>query len=183
MMKLLRAVAPEVLKDTKFHYCDRKLVPLKDADGNTKYTGILFYHEDADGVVTELQISDLINYEASLNTVQNKILCMKKKGVRTSIEGRDPGHVPPFWGGAATFADGSYAGITGGTELQDYLLLLAAAAHSQLIPWEVYDALTALGYPGIRDSIDQFGLTPGGYMSLKASIEAYFRAEVAKLAA
>ena len=177
MVDLLKIVAPQVLAETFNYY---RGAPTTDGQGNKKYTGILYRFVNTDGVETDVQIGELIDRAQSEVIIGNKILCMQEGGFVTSIEGRDPSRNPPFWGGASfSEIDTIYEGTTGGTELQDHLLTCGAQKSVGAISPEVYETWTSLQHPGIVASIDdssQFGLHPGVYMALKASIEAYFRA-------
>jgi hypothetical protein len=181
MLRLLTDVVPSVLSETHHHYHDRTLVPLEDMYGEPKYRGIFFGSKSANGTETECNIGIISSRENSQRIGQNKILCMKERQVWTSIEGRDTNREPPFWGGAATFDDGSWAFITGATELQDHLLLLGAAKQIDVISGEKYDTWTSLDHPGIRESMAQFGLNDEGYIALQDSVQGHFKYVSARL--
>jgi hypothetical protein len=172
MVEILRIAGPKILSETWGYY----RLDTKEVDGVAKWTGWLLASDEPGG--QEAQVGTLANLNNSRVIITGKQSVLTPKTGLTSIEHRNPTAEPKIWGGGILTDIGNKDALTGGTELQDHIVLNYLQEMVGRISQERALAQVSLEHPGIRASIADsahLGLNPGSYMSMRSFIEQHLR--------
>jgi hypothetical protein len=139
----------------------------REVDGVRKYQGFMLVGEagevDGEESLSKAQFGRLADAEKTFQVLMRKRAGKIAAGVSTSFEARNAGNDVPddekTWGG---WSDDE--GISGLPELADHVWLVTLQRFAGKLSREEYEMRVSISWPGIQDSIDQFGVTESQFL-------------------